>query len=177
MCKPFVSAKPGGMGLEYIASEIMEAQNGRVIFPNEGDFEIPEEFKKRTYLLKKIDYVFFLPINGRVAIIDNEIGRESDLYSKYLVKINSYTFVKGDDMDYLPEENDESNDIRLVFLDLNIGNRTPDKGVKDLYHFKTNLFQKTIFPYSIILWSKARTSIFRSFKELFEEYQIETHHN
>jgi signal transduction histidine kinase len=45
--EPFVSAKPGGMGLGlHIASEIMEAQNGRVIFPNEGDFEIPEEFKK-----------------------------------------------------------------------------------------------------------------------------------
>lgn len=45
--EPFVSAKPGGMGLGlHIASEIMEAQNGLVIFPNEGDFEIPEEFKK-----------------------------------------------------------------------------------------------------------------------------------
>lgn len=45
--EPFVSAKPGGMGLGlHIASEIMEAQNGRVIFPNEGDFEILEEFKK-----------------------------------------------------------------------------------------------------------------------------------
>lgn len=45
--EPFISAKPGGMGLGlHIASEIMEAQNGRVIFPNEGDFEIPEEFKK-----------------------------------------------------------------------------------------------------------------------------------
>ncbi|WP_432221813.1 ATP-binding protein [Flavobacterium sp. TMP13] len=45
--EPFVSAKPGGMGLGlHIASEIMEAQNGRVIFPNEGDFETPEEFKK-----------------------------------------------------------------------------------------------------------------------------------
>jgi signal transduction histidine kinase len=45
--EPFVSAKPGGMGLGlHIATEIMEAQNGMVIFPNEGDFEIPEEFKK-----------------------------------------------------------------------------------------------------------------------------------
>lgn len=45
--EPFVSAKPGGMGLGlHIASEIMEAQNGRVIFPNEGDFEIPEGLKK-----------------------------------------------------------------------------------------------------------------------------------
>lgn len=45
--EPFVSAKPGGMGLGlHIASEIMEAQSGRIIFPNEGDFEMTEEFKK-----------------------------------------------------------------------------------------------------------------------------------
>ncbi|WP_347050138.1 sensor histidine kinase [Flavobacterium olei] len=45
--EPFVSAKPGGMGLGlHIASEIMEANNGRLYFPNEGDFEIPSEFKK-----------------------------------------------------------------------------------------------------------------------------------
>lgn len=44
--EPFVSAKPGGMGLGlHIANEIIEAQKGRLIFPEIGDFEIPEEFK------------------------------------------------------------------------------------------------------------------------------------
>lgn len=44
--EPFVTAKPGGMGLGlHIASEIMEAQNGRLIFPDSGDFEMPNEFK------------------------------------------------------------------------------------------------------------------------------------
>lgn len=44
--EPFVSAKPGGMGLGlHIASEIMEAQNGRLIFPEFGDYELPMEFK------------------------------------------------------------------------------------------------------------------------------------
>lgn len=45
--EPFVTAKPGGMGLGlHIANEIMEAQNGRIIFPDVGDFELPNEFKK-----------------------------------------------------------------------------------------------------------------------------------
>jgi signal transduction histidine kinase len=45
--EPFVSAKPGGMGLGlHIANEIMEAHSGRLYFPNEGDFEVPNEFKK-----------------------------------------------------------------------------------------------------------------------------------
>lgn len=43
--EPFVSAKPGGMGLGlHIANEIMEAQKGRLYFPEEGEFELPKEF-------------------------------------------------------------------------------------------------------------------------------------
>jgi len=44
--KPFVSAKPDGMGLGlHIAKEVMEAHKGELIFPAPGDFSIPEEFK------------------------------------------------------------------------------------------------------------------------------------
>jgi signal transduction histidine kinase len=44
--EPFVSAKPGGIGLGlHIASEIMLAQNGKLVFPEVGEFEIPNEFK------------------------------------------------------------------------------------------------------------------------------------
>ncbi|WP_121667319.1 sensor histidine kinase [Mesonia aquimarina] len=47
MIEPFVTAKSGGIGLGlHIASEIMEAQKGRLIFPDEGDFDIPDEFKE-----------------------------------------------------------------------------------------------------------------------------------
>jgi len=44
--KPFVSAKPDGMGIGlHIAEEIMKAHNGKLIFPEWGDFTIPDEFK------------------------------------------------------------------------------------------------------------------------------------
>lgn len=43
--EPFVSAKPGGIGLGlHIANEIMEAQNGKLLFPEIGDFEMPNEY-------------------------------------------------------------------------------------------------------------------------------------
>lgn len=43
--EPFVSAKPGGIGLGlHIASEIMAAQKGKLSFPEIGDFELPDEF-------------------------------------------------------------------------------------------------------------------------------------
>ncbi|MBP9151692.1 MAG: ATP-binding protein [Flavobacteriales bacterium] len=45
--EPFVSAKPGGMGLGlHIANEVMLAQGGRVFFPEVGEFEIPTDFKE-----------------------------------------------------------------------------------------------------------------------------------
>lgn len=50
--EPFVSAKPGGMGLGlHIANEILEAQNGRLIFPQLGDFEIPREFENGAVIV------------------------------------------------------------------------------------------------------------------------------
>jgi len=52
MTEPFVSAKPGGIGLGlHIASEIMEAQKGRLSFPDNDDFEIPEEFKEGAVIV------------------------------------------------------------------------------------------------------------------------------
>lgn len=50
--EPFVSAKPGGMGLGlHIANEIMEAQKGRLIFPDIGDYEVPKEFENGAIIV------------------------------------------------------------------------------------------------------------------------------
>ena len=44
--EPFISAKPGGMGLGlHIASEILLAQGGNLLFPDWGDYTIPIGFK------------------------------------------------------------------------------------------------------------------------------------
>jgi len=49
--EPFVSSKPGGMGLGlHIASEIMLAQGGKLSFPDFDDFELPQEFKSGAIL-------------------------------------------------------------------------------------------------------------------------------
>lgn len=49
MVKPFVSAKPDGMGLGlHIVNEVMLAHNGKLLFPDESDYKdfgVPEEFK------------------------------------------------------------------------------------------------------------------------------------
>lgn len=43
--EPFVSGKPGGMGLGlHIVNEIMIAQGGRIDFPDPTEFELPKDF-------------------------------------------------------------------------------------------------------------------------------------
>jgi len=50
--EPFVTAKSGGIGLGlHIVSEIIEAQNGKLIFPEPDDYEIPDEFKNGAILV------------------------------------------------------------------------------------------------------------------------------
>lgn len=44
--KAFISDKDGGMGLGlYLASEVMKGVGGKLIFPDDGDIELPEEFR------------------------------------------------------------------------------------------------------------------------------------
>jgi signal transduction histidine kinase len=50
--KPFISDKPGGMGLGlHLADEVMKGQKGRLIFPDTHDFELPQEFESGAKLL------------------------------------------------------------------------------------------------------------------------------
>lgn len=43
--KPFVSGKDAGIGLGlYLANEVMQAHNGQILFPNNIEYDIPEEF-------------------------------------------------------------------------------------------------------------------------------------
>lgn len=113
----------------------------------------------------------FLPINGRVAIIDNEIKEVEPLFKIFSRNRIPYIFIKGDEMEYLPDESDESNDLRLIFLDLNLlGQRVPSaKEVKSsLYSLLKRVVSKNNFPYSIIIWSKQETEYFAVVQELFD---------
>jgi len=44
--KPFVTAKPGGMGIGlHLTSEIMRALGGKLIFPTREEFDVPNQYK------------------------------------------------------------------------------------------------------------------------------------
>jgi signal transduction histidine kinase len=45
LVEPFLSRKPDGMGLGlHVASEVMKAQGGELLFPDTGDIDLPKEF-------------------------------------------------------------------------------------------------------------------------------------
>jgi len=45
--KPFVSDKPGGMGIGlHLTEQIMSSLKGKILFPDKGDFDIPEKYSK-----------------------------------------------------------------------------------------------------------------------------------
>lgn len=47
LCKPFISAKPGGTGIGlHLTQEIMRALKGKLIFPELGEFQIPVEYRR-----------------------------------------------------------------------------------------------------------------------------------
>src|SRR5690606_19462422 len=107
----------------------------------------------------------YLPINGRVAIVDNEIKEVQPLFqifSKYRVP---YTFFNTSDSAFIPEDTEDTNDIRLLFLDLNFLDKTTHdtKTVRSmLYSYLKRIISKNNFPYLIILWSTQETSYYQT---------------
>lgn len=50
--KPFITAKDEGMGLGlHITNQIMKVLEGKLIFPEKGEYELPEEFKNGAFIV------------------------------------------------------------------------------------------------------------------------------
>jgi len=113
-----------------------------------------------------------LPLNGRIAIIDNQIEEALPLMRVFSKKQMPYVFYKGDDLDFLPEPNSRFNDIRLLFLDINLlNNKTPsEKDVKStLYGVLTKVISENNYPYTLIYWSKQEDVYGKLVTELFNK--------
>lgn len=111
-----------------------------------------------------------IPLNGRIAIIDNEEKEAMPLMRVFAKNQIPYVFYKADDIRFLPDEDSRYNDIRLLFLDINLlNNRAATlKDVKStLYGVLRKVVSSNNFPYSLIYWSKQEAEYSKLVEELF----------
>lgn len=113
-----------------------------------------------------------IPLNGRIAIIENDLKEAMPLMKTFSKNQIPYVFYKGDDYSFLPDENSRFNDIRVLFLDLNLIDKSKpsEKKVKSvLYSVLKKVISKDNYPYTIIYWSKQESDYSEVLEELFKK--------
>lgn len=97
-----------------------------------------------------------LPINGRVAIVDDQISQAAPLMQVLSKKQIPFTYFSGD-LIFLPEEGAASNDIRILFLDINLIDNT-ERDNRELKSKLVSVLFRIIgadnYPYAVIYWSR-----------------------
>lgn len=96
-----------------------------------------------------------LPLTGRIVIIDDDFNQALPLMEELGKRRLPYLYYNGDP-DKLPEQ-DSINDVRLVFLDINLqGNSV--RPVKELfpiiYAVLNRIISSNNFPYILACWSR-----------------------
>jgi hypothetical protein len=95
-----------------------------------------------------------LPLNGRIAIIDNNISEVKpliDILSKKRIPFNYYS----GELSQLPDS-DCNNDLRILFLDLRLSIDFADikTDISAIYSILNSIIGKDQGPYILIVWSK-----------------------
>ena len=107
-----------------------------------------------------------IPLNGRIAIVDDKIEQALPLMRVFAKNNIPYVYYKGDDADYFPEQ--PENDIRILFLDLNLlgGRDNQPKDIRSsLYSVIKSIISPDNYPYVLVLWSRQE----KEYKEMLEE--------
>ncbi|MBR5434853.1 MAG: hypothetical protein IK117_10510, partial [Bacteroidales bacterium] len=107
-----------------------------------------------------------IPLNGRIAIVDDKIEQALPLMRIFSKNNIPYTFYDGNDSDSFPEK--PENDIRILFLDLNLlGGKVqrPKEIRSSLINTLRHLLSPENYPYILILWSRQESE----YKEVVED--------
>lgn len=110
-----------------------------------------------------------IPLNGRIAIVDDDEKQAMPLIRVFSKRNIPYTFYKGNDYRFLPET--PENDIRILFLDLNLlGNR--EESTKDVRSILIPTIKHIIspnnYPYLLVLWSRQEGHYQKTLEEVFQ---------
>lgn len=110
----------------------------------------------------------FLPINGRVAIIDDQLKHAEPLMKTLSKKQVPFTYFSGEH-NFLPIDGENFNDIRVLFLDINLidDGEHSEKVLKGrLIPVLKAVISRNNYPYILIYWSRHQSS---SDKNLIEK--------
>jgi hypothetical protein len=98
----------------------------------------------------------FLPINGRIAIIDDNIDQVLPLIEEFGQRQIPYIYYKGE-LKGLPQEGLANNDIRILFLDIYL-NGNQIRSDKELKSSLISIIKRVIpdnnYPYLLVYWSR-----------------------
>lgn len=109
-----------------------------------------------------------IPLNGRIAIVDDQIEQALPLMRVFAKNNIPYVFYRGTDQDYLPER--PENDIRILFLDLNLldGRDNQPKDIRSaLFATIRRIISPNNYPYLLVLWSRQEKEYRSLLEELF----------
>ena len=109
-----------------------------------------------------------IPLNGRIAIVDDDVNQVLPLISVLSRHNIPYVFYKGNDVKYLPEN--PENDIRILFLDLNLlGEKIEkEKDIRSvLYSTLRHIISPQNYPYVLVLWSRQENEYGKILSNLF----------
>ncbi|MCK0161674.1 hypothetical protein [Allomuricauda sp. F6463D] len=113
-----------------------------------------------------------IPLNGRIAIIDDEISQAEPLLKALSKNQIPYAFYKGNDISYLPDADSRFNDIRVLFLDINLVDEKATLDEKLVKSTLINVLRRVIspqnFPYALIFWSRHQKEHESLVRGLFE---------
>jgi hypothetical protein len=97
-----------------------------------------------------------IPLNGRIAIVDDQPSQIEPLMKVLSKKQLPFTYFSGD-YNFLPSIGENKNDIRVLFLDINLIDNTerPNKELKSkLIPVLSSIISEDNYPYVIIYWSR-----------------------
>jgi len=98
-----------------------------------------------------------IPLNGRIAIIDDNFEQALPLMNNFSKKKIPYTYYDGS-YENLPDPHENiENDIRILFLDINLidnSTRKPKELKSKLISVLSRVITKKNYPYVIIYWTR-----------------------
>lgn len=104
------------------------------------------------------------PLNGRIAIVDDKIEQAQPLIKVLSKKQYPFTYYSGE-LKYLPDKSSQCNDIRVLFLDINLIDDSihEDKVIKSrLIPVLNTILSDKNYPYIVVFWSRDSTHSYRT---------------